>query len=350
MWSPRLWWSVALAAVVGVHVAAVASIVLPALPAGRCYPRLIQALPVARHVLLAVGSFASVAIVVLLVRRRSHVIRGGAGIAGIVALLVAGNQYGHAETTHVTARPTPVRVEAGRQVFDHAQLDAVLARFVDEQGMVDYRALAADRGGLDEYVGQLAGASPRSAPELFPTEADRTAYWINAYNALILRAIIDHYPVGSVKDVMAAHGIFSRLYFPVGGHKLTLDDIEKGILLKEVHDPRVHFALTCASMSCPRLDRRAFHAADLSERLDHEGRDLLRSPDGIEIDGARGVVRLSSYFEWYRSDFGDDPLAFVRPYLDDAQRAALDRLEAPAIEYLPYDWRLNDAGASWRAR
>jgi hypothetical protein len=61
-------------------------------------------------------------------------------------------------------------------------------------------------------------------------------------------------------------------------------------------------------------------------------------------------VRLSSYFKWYGSDFGANPLAFVRPFLDDAQRAALDRLEAPTIEYLPYDWRLNDAGASWRAR
>jgi hypothetical protein len=271
-----------------------------------------------------------------------------AALLGAVA--IAGMFYGRSNVVQVEPRPVMMAERAGQKVFDHGQLDRVLARFVDEHGMVDYQGLKAERQLLDEYVGQLASASPRSAPELFPTDDDRMAYWLNAYNALIMRAVIDHYPIGSVSDIMAAHGVFSRLYFPVGGAKMSLDDIEKGILLEEFDDARVHFALTCASMSCPRIDRHAFTGDGLDARLDQEGRDFLSSRDGVQVDAARGVVRLSKYFDWYGDDFGPDRLAFVGRYLPAEAAAALASITKPRIEYLDYDWRLNDQAATWRAR
>lgn len=255
-------------------------------------------------------------------------------------------------STHVPVQARPVTTSttaAGVVAFDHGAFDAILARFVDAHGMVDYRGLKAERHVLDEYVGQLASASPRSHPALFPTSADRMAYWINAYNALILRAVIDHYPVASVTDIMVAHGVFRRMYFPVGGVDMTLDDIEKGVLLREFDDPRVHFALTCASMTCPRLDRTAFHAEGLDARLDQEGRDFLNSPDGVRLAPDERRIGLSMYFEWYAGDFGKDHVAFVERYQTSARRQVLAGLRGAAVYHFDYDWRLNDQAATWAA-
>jgi hypothetical protein len=349
--SPRLWIGAGLLSALLVHAAAGATILLPALPATRSWIGLRDALPGIRAVATGAGVLASLGLVALAIGGRLSWRRAGLGAAVIVALVATGSLYGCSETVRVERRPVATApAPDGTRAFDHGAFDRVLARFVDEHGMVDYLGLKANRGLLDEYVGQLASASPRSNPDLFPTPEHRTAYWINAYNALMLRAVVDHYPVRSVKDIRAAHGVFNRLHFPVGGQAMTLDDIEKGILLVEFDDPRVHFALTCASMSCPRLDRRAFHADGLSARLDGKGREFLRSPDGIRLDADRSTVFLSKYFDWYADDFGDDHLAFVAPYLTAEQQATLARIPAPRVAHLDYDWRLNDQAAPWHAR
>jgi len=239
----------------------------------------------------------------------------------------------------------------GHQVFSQAAWGEVLKAYVTEDGLVDYPALKAHREGLDKYVSELAAASPKSNPELFPTRDDALAYWINAYNALIVRAVVDAYPTNSVLDIKVAHGVFNRLKFPVGGTPMTLDDIEKGTLLKEWSDtPEIHWALTCASMGCPGLDPQAWVARGIHERLKAEGRTYLNSKRGVQIDPATNTVRLTKYFDWYASNFDDKPLAYIRPYLSEGKRTELEAMTDPKIEFMDYDWRLNDKTAAWGHR
>ncbi len=251
---------------------------------------------------------------------------------------------GCVEHTKVDAKPSP---QTEKAVFTHQTWTKVLETVVDDRGLVDYQRLVENRAGLDNYVGQIAASSPISHPQLFPTKDDKIAYWINAYNALMILAVVDHYPIDSVTKIKVAHGVFKRLTFPVGGQAMTLDGIEKGILLKQYPDPRIHFALTCASISCPYLDRSAFTAAGLSKRLQREGRHFLNSADGVVLDIKGGTLKLSRYFKWYGSDFGTDPKKFIRPYLTATRQQLLDQLANARIEYLPYDWRLNDKGRAW---
>lgn len=307
----------------------------------------VDGLEVARLLVASGGGLTILLFAIRAVPGRGHL----AIIESVALALVLGTGllYGTAREVRVATAEIPLRATERGPVFDHELLDEVLRRFVTDRGMVRYGALQSDREKLDRYVGQLAAASPASDPEHFPTDADEIAYWSNAYNALMIRAVVDHYPIGSVTEIAAAHGVFNRLHFPVGGERLTLDGIEKGILLQDYDEPRVHFVLTCASMSCPRIDRRAFHAEELDERLDEEGRKFLNSPLGLRLDPDRNVVQLSKYFDWYASDFRPDPLTFVRPFLEPPKQKALDGVLAQdsSVEFMDYDWRLNDAAAPW---
>lgn len=251
------------------------------------------------------------------------------------------------QSVSVQSEAVETKSEEGVEAFSHDTFDEVLRTYVNDEGYVDYPGLKKNRVGLDAYVGQLAAASPKSNPELFPTEDHALAYWINAYNALIMRAVIDAYPVDSVTGIMVAHGVFNRLKFPVGGKDMTLDDIEKGTLLVEWDVPEVHWAITCASMGCPKIDPAAWTADGIHDRLHREGETYLNSPSGLQIDTASGTVRITKYFKWYGDDFGGDALAYIRPFLTEEHRAQLEGIADPEIEFMDYDWRLNDQAATW---
>jgi len=252
-------------------------------------------------------------------------------------------------TTQTEAVTTDTGAPTETVVFSHDSYNLMLGDYVNEAGMVDYKRLLVNRDALDGYVEQLAGSSPVSNPELFPTADHKNAYWINDYNQLMMRAVLDHYPIDSVTDIKVAHGVFSRIKYPVGGKRMSLDDIEKGVLLKEYSDPRVHWALTCASMSCPRIDQTAFVAANLSERLDQEARNFLQSTRAVVIDPTENTVAVSKYFDWYGKDFGGDAIAYITPFLSETQAAALAKTNKPSVSYMDYDWRLNDQNKSWAA-
>lgn len=150
--------------------------------------------------------------------------------------------------------------------FPHAHFSAVLARFVDAQGLVDYATLARDRAELDAYTAILAATSPKRDPELFPTRQDQLAYWLNAYNAWAMTAVIDRPGLQSVHDQLL--DFFYTTRHRLGGRKVSLYKLENGIVRKEFGDPRVHFALNCQSIGCPRLPRKAFEPASLDAELD----------------------------------------------------------------------------------
>ena len=221
--------------------------------------------------------------------------------------------------------------------IDHGPWDRLLRTHVDERGRVAYRDLAArDRAVLTEYLASLAavdaGALPRDAAK---------AFWINAYNAAVVSAILEGY---SAESFFRRRALFKRFTVEVAGKKRTLDEIEHEIIRPTYRDPRTHAALVCASSSCPRLRRAAYTAADLEHVLDEEMRLFVTDRSRNVIDPAAAEVRLSAIFSWFSEDFVADAGsvgAYVGRWVaTDAERALL-RTKADDLEFLDYDWSLN---------
>jgi len=238
-------------------------------------------------------------------------------------------------------------------------LDRVLADYVDERGLVDYAALRADRQGLDAYVAWLARVEPSTLAS-WP-RAGQMAFWINAYNGLTLRLIVDHYPIATAgaalvepdapaNSVRQIAGAFSKISWPIAGRRTTLDQIEHRILRARFGDPRIHMALVRGARSCPPLRREPYAAETLDRQLDEQARWFLHSPRGLRFNSAtgRGTLYLSSIFRWHMDDFapikndnGEKGLfAFLRQY----GPPALDALQprGTVIRFMRFDWRLNE--------
>lgn len=242
--------------------------------------------------------------------------------------------------TDVKVEKTAADLKAGDR-FPHEIWTGVLKR-INKGGFIDYRALIADRKAFDEYLGFLAKYSPSSHPALFPRREDAMAYLINAYNACTMRGVLDRYPLASVKsEAPAGNGFWINSAYPLGPNEtFTLAQIEGK--LRDMGDPRIHFAINCASLGCPRLPEEAFEPDRLEEQLERETRKFVNEERNVQVAG--GTVRLSSILKWYRKDFRewqaahgqpDDLLAYVR--------AAGREVPAKAeIEYLNYDWGLNE--------
>lgn len=242
--------------------------------------------------------------------------------------------------------------------FDHSRLNSVLAAYVDDQGRVDYTALKANRSTLDAYVDALAAASPVSHPDRFSTREDSLAYWINAYNALVLRGVIDAYPVKSVKDIKILSGFFNRTRFTVGRESYTLNNIEHDILREDFNEPRIHAAINCASTSCPRLEPWTFDPERIDEQLEAVMHKFLNEPRNVTIDTTSREVTLSKILDWFSRDFTgwyerkfsvDDAhiLDYVALYLRGERASGLD--STWKVRFHEYDWSLNDQ-ASGAAR
>jgi len=226
----------------------------------------------------------------------------------------------------------PARADAS---FDHAAWTTLLERHVDDEGRVAYRDLAAnDAATLDAYLAALAIADPSGWPR-----DEQLAFWINAYNAVIVKAVLDGH---SAEGLIGRYRMFFRYARVVGGTERTPDEIENRIL-RPSGESRVHFALVCASSSCPKLMRRAWRAETLDADLDAEARRFVQDPTRNEIRPGAPEVRLSAIFDWYEDDFGGSDAAvraYVARFADDAQRAYLTK-DAPDVEHLDYDWSMN---------
>ncbi|MDX2080602.1 MAG: DUF547 domain-containing protein [Terrimicrobiaceae bacterium] len=206
-------------------------------------------------------------------------------------------------------------------------LGEVLARRVDSSG-VDYagwKASAEDRKTLVDFTESAAIQDLGSY-----SREEKMAFLINAYNAWMLRLVLEKYPVASVKDIAPNFGVFSRPLIRVAGREMSLNDLEKGWLLKEFKEPRVHFAVNCASRSCPPLLPKLWKAETLEADLEAAARDYLtRNPLGV--DPASG--RISQIFEWYAADFSgrEGVRSFLKKYRPVPEKLA----------FLEYDWTLN---------
>ena len=223
--------------------------------------------------------------------------------------------------------------------FSHELFDQVLRKYVNPQGLVDYAGLKSDSETLESYLNLLAVNAPGNKA----TFQTGLAFWINAYNALTIKGVLDHYPITSVRKVKLFGGFFSRIKFQVGGRSYTLDNIEHDIIRYEFSDPRVHFVLICASLGCPILESRAFVPETLEKRLDNATANFINNPEKVRLDRDNGVLHLSQIFEWYTEDFEDTHgtvISFISEYLPEVDAAFL-REEEVKIQYLEYDWSLN---------
>ncbi len=217
----------------------------------------------------------------------------------------------------------------GQEAPLHGAWDTLLGKHVDDEGWVDYQAFAEDRAALEAYLDYLASHIPGD----HWSKEEKLAYYINLYNAGTILLILDYYPLESIKDIWNPWG---KDRLKIGPSTYSLNDIEHRILRK-MGEPRIHFAVNCASYSCPKLLREAFTAAKMEEQLEAAARDFINDPRRNRI--AKGQVELSRIFKWYRGDFEDgerDLLDYINGYLERPLPGDTD------IEYLPYDWNLND--------
>ncbi|NUN48915.1 MAG: DUF547 domain-containing protein [Candidatus Brocadiae bacterium] len=208
-------------------------------------------------------------------------------------------------------------------------------------GRVRYAAVKADPSALNAYLGYVARYSPESHPDLFPTREDRLAYALNAYNACVVKGVIDHYPVDSVRAIgTVPFDFFTKIEYPFGGRPSSLEDWETSIR-KTWDEPRIHFALNCASLGCPRLPSEAFLPATLEAQLARETAAFLGDERNVSVSG--GKLRLSSIFKWYRADFEGWMESRGKPKgLAAWIRAAGRDVPDLPVEFADYDWGLND--------
>ncbi len=217
--------------------------------------------------------------------------------------------------------------------MDHAPWDKILKQYVDDRGKVAYARLKAESGAASQYLETLAAAKVDDLPQ-----KEQLAFWINAYNAMIVGGILDGY---SAESKFGRYRFFRSYERTIAGEKRTPDDVEHKIIRERFKDARTHFAVVCGSTSCPMLRPEAYVGAKLDEQLDDQGRRFLNDPSRNKIDAAAGTVELSQIFEWFKDDFtrGGKTLAdFLAPYVTPEQ-AQLVRTK-PA-KYLDYDWTMN---------
>ena len=261
-------------------------------------------------------------------------------IGGATVLCVLGMQFLYQHRVENEERVgKEIQAAPTKGKFSHELFDQVLQKYVDSQGRVNYAGLKNDPGTLESYLDLLVV----NAPDNGATFQTGLAFWINAYNALTIKGVLDHYPTTSVRKIKPFGGFFSRIKFQVGGRSYTLNDIEHDIIRYEFGDPRIHFALVCASLGCPILEDRAFFPETLEERLDNATAKFINNPEKVRLDRENGILYLSQIFEWFAADFEDthnSVINFIMEYLPEADAAFL-KGEEIQIQYLQYDWRLN---------
>ncbi len=221
----------------------------------------------------------------------------------------------------------------------HASFDALLQKHVDNDGLVDYKGLKSDRAKLKEYLRSLESNPPKDSW----TEDQKLAFWINAYNAYTIDLVLEHYPVKSIKDIGSVIQVpfvntpWDIKFINIDGEKYDLNNIEHGIIRKEFDEPRIHFALVCAAISCPKLQNNAYLPNTLDEQLTKAAKDFLSNVEKNEFKSTKSA-KLSKLFNWYGGDFNNDGslIDYVNQY------APVTLNDNAKITWADYDWTLNE--------
>ena len=236
--------------------------------------------------------------------------------------------------------------DASDATIDHGAWDYFLRSYVrlgsDGIARIPYaRVTASDRERLGADLARLAGV-----PIGVYSRREQLAFWVDLYNELMVKLVLDHYPVSTIKNIAISPGLFAvgpwgRKLITVEREALSLDDIEHRILRPIWRDPRIHYAVNCAALGCPNLQASAFTAGDTEALLDKAAREYVNHPRGATVSG--GELTVSSIYIWYETDFGGTEAGviehlkhYARPGLASAL-AAIDHISGDS-----YDWALND--------
>lgn len=200
---------------------------------------------------------------------------------------------------------------------------------------VNYSEILLNKQQLDNLVKKISGLNRKSF-----TANEEKAYWINLYNLLTIKTIVENYPVTSPMDI---NGMFNSIKHKVGDEDLTLNEIEKNKLLNKFHDPRIHFAIVCGAVSCPPIIDRAYEASKLDKQLDERAKVIVNNQKHVKVNYENKTVLLNEIFKWYENDFvkGDKSvLSYINQY-------RIKKIPTGfTIEYKKYDWELNDYKSS----
>lgn len=239
---------------------------------------------------------------------------------------------------------------AAQAKFSHEDWGKVLAKYVNDKGRVNYEALAKDRADLDRYVAAVEKTSPKSSPATFPTRNDKLAYYLNAYNAQVFKGVLARGPEKEsvwTGGLFSGYGFFVGMDIVIGGEKTNLKKLEDDVIREGFKDPRIHAALNCASIGCPRLPQVAFEPATLDTQLDAGMTEFVGEARNATVDDAARTVTLSKIFDWFEKDFlghekakgnaGGNVLDYVNRY-----RGALPKVPRDyKVKYFEYDKGVN---------
>ncbi len=214
------------------------------------------------------------------------------------------------------------------EAFDHAIFNDLLKKHVSSDGNVNYDGFKSDSKTLERYIDLLKTHQPIDSW----TKEDKMAYWINAYNALTIDLILRNYPTKSIKDIKDP---WDQRLWQLGEKLYNLNDIEHEILRK-MNEPRIHFAIVCASVSCPKLQNEAFTALNLEEQLTNATKDFLTDTSKNEL--SENNIKLSKIFKWFKKDFEQNGslIDFFNQYSE------VSISNGAKKSFKDYNWDLND--------
>ncbi len=223
--------------------------------------------------------------------------------------------------------------------IQHGLWDSLLQKHVSESGVVSYTGFQKDSIKLNKYISLLSSAHPNKKNW---SEAERLAYWINAYNAFTVKLMVDNYPVASIKDIKNGipfvNTVWDIKFINIEGANYDLNNIEHGIVRSQFKEARIHFALNCASISCPRLRNEAFQPTRLESQLTDQTKYFLSNTIKNQISNSQ-EAKLSKLFNWYSGDFvkqSGSVIAFINEYSE------VKLNEDTELSYLDYLWGAND--------
>ncbi|MCR9293995.1 MAG: DUF547 domain-containing protein [bacterium] len=261
----------------------------------------------------------------------------GVTLLGLVAAL------GQAADVEVGSN-IPESQQLDLEQIDHQLWSALLAKYVNESGLVNYSAWQQskrDLDALDLYLNHLSHANGRG------TKEEKLAFWINAYNALTIKGILREYPTTSIRNHTArffGYNIWKNLKLIVAGVATSLDTMEHD-LLRKMDEPRIHFAIVCASLGCPKLLNEAYLPEQVDRQLDDRARAFFAESSKFRFDPQRKVFHVSPILKWFGEDFGDSEgqrLRSISIWISDTAAAQAALEGRGSMQYLDYDWALND--------
>ncbi len=222
---------------------------------------------------------------------------------------------------------------------DHSLWDQLLKKNVSADGRVNYKGFVEDKEDLQTYLDLLSNNAPDRNSW---SEEEQMAYWINAYNAFTVKLIVDHYPTESIRDlgpklkIPLIKDVWHYKFFSIGGQESSLDEIEHSILRKEFNEPRIHFAINCASVSCPPLLNEAFLPSTLESQLEKVAVGFINDTSRNKI--SKDQIEISAIFSWFKGDFTKE--GSLIDFLNQYSRTKIN--SKAKVSHLDYDWNLNE--------